>query len=107
MTDSDVEKNKLFAILGYIFPILFFIPLVTDGKDSPFAKFHANQQLILLICWVAWSVVISVLISIIHLYLIFRLLNLALFVVAVLWAISASRGETKPLPVVGGFELIK
>jgi hypothetical protein len=49
-TPEDIEKNKALAIIGYILPILFFIPLLNDqSKNSPFAKFHANQQLVLLI----------------------------------------------------------
>jgi len=40
---ADVQANKAMAIIGYILPFLFFIPLVTDAKTSPFARFHANQ----------------------------------------------------------------
>ena len=109
MSDSDVEKNKAMAIVGYIIPILFFIPLVTDAKDSPFAKFHANQQLLLLISYFALSVVCSVIVLIIPLYFLrlHRLCSIALFVLGIIWAISASRGEKKPLPVIGGIEIIK
>ncbi|MCL1925825.1 MAG: hypothetical protein FWF95_01635 [Syntrophorhabdaceae bacterium] len=110
MSDSDVEKNKAMAIIGYIVPILFFIPLVTDGKNSPFAKFHANQQLLLFICYIAIGIAINILFGIIRLYLIFslgHLCSLGLFVLAIVWAISASRGEMKPLPVIGGIEIIK
>jgi len=47
---ADAESNKALAIVGYIIPILFFIPLINESsKNSPFAKFHANQQLVLLI----------------------------------------------------------
>ena len=101
---SDVEKNKLIAILGYIIPILFFIPLVTDAKNSPFAKFHANQHLLLFIAYIAVNIVGSVLY---RFYFIFSLCTLALFVLAVIWAISASRGEMKPFPGIGGIEIIK
>jgi hypothetical protein len=40
---ADVDSHKALAIVGYIIPILFFIPLVTDAKNNTFAKFHANQ----------------------------------------------------------------
>lgn len=50
---SDVEKNKLMAVIGYVLPILFFIPLLTDAKESKFAMFHANQHLVLLIFVIA------------------------------------------------------
>src|ERR1035437_3247453 len=42
---DDVEKNKAMAILGYIF---FVIPLAAAPK-SKFARFHANQGLLLFI----------------------------------------------------------
>ena len=60
VSSDDVEKNKAMAIIGYIIPILFFIPLVTEAKDSVYAKFHANQQLILLIASIGVSVVGSI-----------------------------------------------
>ena len=78
---SDAEKNKAMAIVGYIIPILFFIPLVTDAKNSPFAKFHANQQLNLLISWVVVNVVGGV-IPFIGWFLIFPLGTIFLIVVA-------------------------
>ena len=44
---ADFEKNKIFAILAYL-GILVLIPILA-AKDSPFAKYHANQGLVLLI----------------------------------------------------------
>ena len=43
----DAEKNKYFSILGY-FGLLVLLPLVFAPK-SKFARFHANQALVLLI----------------------------------------------------------
>ena len=55
--NPDVDNNKALAIVGYIIPILFFIPLLNESsKNSPFAKFHANQQLVLLISAFAGAV---------------------------------------------------
>ena len=42
---ADVEKNKTSAMLSYIF-ILWLVPMLT-AKDSPFAKFHCNQGILL------------------------------------------------------------
>jgi uncharacterized membrane protein len=106
MTDPDVEKNKLMAIVGYIVPILFFIPLVTEGKDSPFAKFHANQQLVLLIVAIAVNVA-GTMIPVIGWFLILPIGVIVVLVLAVMGILNASRGEMKRLPVIGGAELIK
>jgi uncharacterized membrane protein len=102
---SDVEKNKAMGIVGYIIPILFFIPLVTDAKNSPFAKFHANQQLNLLISWVVVNVVGGI-IPIIGWFILLPLGTIFLIVVAIMGIINAAKGEMKELPLIGGFKLI-
>jgi uncharacterized membrane protein len=53
---SDVEQNKPFAIIGYVIPVLFFIPMLAE-KKSPFGMFHAKQQLNLLLSGIAVQVV--------------------------------------------------
>jgi uncharacterized membrane protein len=105
-TPEDIEKNKALAIVGYILPFLFFIPLLNDqSKNSPFAKFHANQQLVLLIAYVVISIAASMLPW--GLWYLTSLVRLALFVLAIINAVSASKGEMKPLPVVGGISILK
>ncbi|TAK97026.1 DUF4870 domain-containing protein [Patescibacteria group bacterium] len=107
---ADVEKNKAMAIVGYIVQILFFVPLVTeDGKKSPFAKFHANQQLNLLLfgagAYIASMVLVAV--SFGMLFFVPMLVWIADLVLIVMGVINAANGEMKPLPVIGGFTLIK
>lgn len=102
---ADVEKNKAMAIVGYIIPILFFIPLVSDAKNSPFAKFHANQQLNLLIGWIVVEVIGGV-IPFLGWFLIIPLGTIFLIVLAIMGIINGSKGEMKELPVIGGFKLI-
>ena len=103
---SDVDKNKTMAIVGYILPILFFIPLISDGKDSPFAKFHANQQLVLLIAGVVVNIVGGI-IPFLGWFIILPLGCIFLIVVAIMGIINASKGEMKKLPLIGGIEIIK
>ncbi len=104
---SDADKNKPIAIIGYILPFLFFIPLITDAKDSPFAKFHASQQLNLLLAGAAvWVIGFILAITIILAPLSF-LLWIAYIVFQILGVINAAKGEMKPLPVIGGFNIIK
>lgn len=102
---SDAEKNKAMAIVGYIIPILFFIPLVSDAKNSPFAKFHANQQLNLLIAAVVVNIVGGI-IPFIGWFILLPLGTIFLIVVAIMGIINASKGEMKELPLIGGFKLI-
>ena len=104
---SDAEKNKVMAIIGYILPILFFIPLLSDeSKHSPFVKFHANQQLVLLIFAIVVNIVGSI-IPLIGWFLILPLGCIFLFVLAITGIIRAVKGEMKKLPLIGGIEIIK
>jgi len=102
---ADAEKNKAMAIVGYIIPILFFIPLVTDAKNSPFAKFHANQQLNLLLAAVIINIVGGV-IPFLGWFIILPLGMIFLIVVAIMGIINGAKGEMKELPLIGGFKLI-
>lgn len=106
---SDAGDHKLYAILGYILPFLFFLPLLQDSsKNDPFARFHANQQLILLLGWVAVYVVGNVLIMALYMFVfLLPLLNLAFLVLAIIGVINAAQGQMKELPLIGKFTLLK
>lgn len=102
----DVEKNKAMAIVGYIVPIIFFIPLLSDAKNSPFAKFHANQQLNLLLAAIAVNVV-GTIIPFLGWFIILPIGSILILVLAIMGVINGAKGEMKKLPIIGGFELIK
>lgn len=104
---GDAEKNKAMAIIGYIIPILFFIPLLGDeSKRSSFAKFHANQQLILLIAALAINIIGSI-IPFIGWFLILPLGSIFLIVIAIMGAVRAAKGEMQRLPFIGKYEILK
>ncbi len=106
MGNSDVEANKIMAIVGYILPILFFVPLINESsKNSPFARFHANQQLVLLIAAIVVDIVGSI-IPILGWFIILPIGSVFLLVVAIIGIVGAAKGEMKPLPVIGGFKII-
>ena len=44
---EDIEQNKLLAVLSY-FSLLVILPIFL-AKESKYARFHANQGLILMI----------------------------------------------------------
>ena len=108
---QDVQQNKVMAILAY-FGILVLVPILT-AKESKYARFHANQGLVLFICEAAYGVVYSVLsgiFSALHLSLITSLLGLVyivFFVFAILGIVNASKGEAKKLPVIGEYQILK
>ena len=99
-TKEDIEKNKVNAILSYL-GILIIVPFLSDdAKKSPFAKFHLNQGLVLLIAGVVSSIVTWIPIF-------GWALAIALFVIWIMGLMSAINGEMKRVPLLGNIELIK
>lgn len=93
--------DKVMGVLAYL-GVLVIIPLLA-AKDSKFARFHANQGLILLICTVVIYIVGRIFPG---LSVIITILDVAVFVLAVIGIINVIKGETKKLPLVGNFNII-
>ena len=104
---SDAEENKVFAILAYI-GILVLVPILA-APNSKFAKYHANQGLILLIVGVILSIVGALLNLIPVVGWVFMLvMEVIWLVLMILGIVNAAKGEEKPLPIIGNlFTLLK
>lgn len=109
---EDVEKNKVISFLAYL---IFFIPLIA-APDSKFARFHANQGLILLIFGFALgiiNIILSAILSFIPVvgWIIMLLLGIAIpiliLVLVIMGIINALNGQAKPLPLIGKFTILK
>lgn len=95
--EEDVEEGKLFAILSYIIPIVFIVPLIQ--KDNHFALFHAKQVLLLVLAAVAASIVTAVpLVGCVTVFLFIPLL-----VLVIMGLVFAIQGQYKPLPFIGQY----
>jgi uncharacterized membrane protein len=99
---QDIEKNKVYAVLAYI-GILFLVPLLA-AKDSPYAKFHTNQGLVLFLLEVAlsvisWIPVLGWIVGVVG--------WIAVAVFLIMGIVNAAQGECKPLPIIGEIEIIK
>lgn len=99
---SDVENNKVMALLAYI---IFLVPLLA-AKESKFAMFHANQGLVLFLGAVAVNIVGGI-IPIVGWFIILPIGNLLVFILAIIGIINAAKGEAKPLPLIGGIKILK
>lgn len=64
---ADVQNNMIVAVLPYIIPILFFIPILVD-RNSSFCRFHANQQL----TWFITLIIVGIITGIIGIIPILR-----------------------------------
>jgi uncharacterized membrane protein len=112
---DDAEKNKIFGIIAYL-GFLCFVPLIV-AKDSPFAKYHANQGFTLFLAEVAFWVVEWIITLVSYFVLpssgygiigiVFDIVALGFFALAVLGIINAAKGKCLPLPVIGGVKLLK
>lgn len=111
---NQAQTKKGMAILAY-FGILVLIPLLT-AKQDPFARYHTNQGLVLflvsVICSVLSNVLSSVLLEIsstavLILSGVFGVLTLVFFIFSIIGIVHAAKGQTKPLPLIGGIKLLK
>ena len=110
---EDIEKNKSMAVLAYL-GILVLIPLFS-AKESPYARFHTNQGLVLCIAAILYSVACSIVNAIIlaiswKLYFITSILGFAgivFLVLAVMGIVNAVNGRVKELPLLGKYRIVK
>lgn len=111
--NSDVQDNKVMAILAYL-SWLVLIPLLAAPK-SKFARFHANQGLVLAIAEIAWwivqAIVYAILVAIswrlLFISTILGITNILFLVLAILGIVNASTGKAKELPIIGKFKILK
>ncbi|MCE0498688.1 MAG: DUF4339 domain-containing protein [Methylacidiphilales bacterium] len=110
---EDAEKNKLFGIIAYV-SILWLVPYLA-AKDSPFAKYHANQGFVLFIVEVALWLVLTIIYQIIGMLGLSAFASIA-FVLSFAWlailglviygVLNAAFGKCVPLPVIGGVRVL-
>ncbi|MCQ2424246.1 MAG: zinc ribbon domain-containing protein [Clostridia bacterium] len=105
-TKEDVEGNKLMGVLAYL-GILVLIPIFA-AKESKFARFHANQGLVLLIVDIILAIVSSILgkIPLIG-WLLGLVIDIIIIALVVIGIINVCNGKAKELPLIGKFKLLK
>lgn len=101
---ENVDNVKAVAAVAYL-GILFFVPLLTN-PESDFARFHANQGLLLLITGLVVNI-LGPLLPVIGWFIIWPLGSIFVLVLFIMGLINAMNGEKKPLPLIGGIQLIK
>ena len=110
---TDIQNNKTMGILSYI-GLLVLIPIFA-AKDSKFARFHANQGLVLVIAQAIITTVLSITAVILGLIpyvgwflaLIVRLLIPVVYIPSIIGIINAAKGQAKELPIIGGIRILK
>ncbi len=111
---QDIQDNKVLAILAYL-GILVLVPIFA-GKDSKFAKFHANQGLVNLIVAIAYYAAVAILNTFLIIILgrfgllLVGLLNfagIAFTALAIIGIVNAANGQMKELPIIGKLKILK
>jgi uncharacterized membrane protein len=117
---SDVEQNKAMAILAYFGPLVL-VPILA-AKDSRFARYHANQGLLLCIAMIGWMIADSILTALLRAILwrglalwgfyslcstVLNLVYIVFTILAVIGILNALNGKAKELPVIGKYKLLK
>lgn len=99
---QDIQDNKIWAALSYV-GILFILPLLVNGGNSRYGKFHANQGFILFLADIACGIAGAIL-SLIPIIggILSALLSLALLALTIIGIINAANGKAKELPLIGG-----
>ena len=112
---KDAEENKIMAILAYLGFPLVLVPILA-AKESPFARFHANQGLVMCIalfaiCTVA--VILGTILAFISVtlalaaYALYSIAGLVFFVFMIMGILNVIKGEAKELPIIGKYTIIK
>lgn len=111
---ADVTNNKAMGILAYI-GILVLVPILA-APNSKFARFHANQGLVLLISEIIVNVALQILKVVMYaiatpLGTIFSvitwLVSIFIMVIAIIGIVNAAQGKAKELPIIGKVKILK
>ena len=110
--ESDVEQNKLMAVLSY-FSLLVLLPILC-AKDSKYARFHANQGLMLLLVSMGWQFISAMLNLVFDRYwwqfrFLLSLSGVGYLLILVLFCMgvaNAVTGKAKELPLIGHFRIL-
>jgi len=111
---KDAQDNKIMGILAYL-GILVLVPIFA-AKESPFARFHANQGLVLLIAYIAAYIAIAILGAILAIVsytllllvtFLYAAIGIGILVFAIIGIINAVNGVMKELPLIGNIKILK
>lgn len=104
---ADAQQNKTMGILAYIGPLVL-VPIFA-AKESKFARFHANQGLVLLICEAALSIlgiILGLITWVLKLLLVWPF-EILVLVLCILGIVSAAKGECKEFPLINKIKILK
>ena len=106
---SDIINNKVISVFSYL-GILVLVPILA-GKDSKFARFHANQGLMLIISAFILAAVTGIISKIPLIGFVGGILSLvvsvSILILEILGIVNVVNGKAKELPIIGKYRLLK
>ena len=111
---NDIQQNKVLSLFAYI-GIFFLIPLLA-APNSRFARFHANQGLVLFLFDVAAGIAVGILTAIfiwvpiagsIIITIVSAAVYLCLLAAMIIGIVYAATGKAKELPLIGKIKILK
>ena len=109
---QDINRNTVMAALSYL-SFLVLVPIFA-AKDSPFARFHANQGLILFLAGFLWGILYRAVRWILFYGILYRIIGIlgaavdvVFAVLALIGVINALKGQAKELPLIGSIKLLR
>ena len=97
-------SKKATGIVSYITIVGWIIAFLAGDKEG--AKFHLNQSLILVIA----NLILTIISNVINngiISVILWLINVFFFVLWIIGLVHAIKEEEKPIPVLGGIQILK
>ena len=117
---ADIEQNKMLALFSYL-GILFLVPLL-GAPNSRFARFHANQGLVLLIATIILDIGLAIVSAILGaifgalwLWALWAIISVLLgflmwvptLILSIMGIVNAVGGKAKELPLIGKIKILK
>ena len=124
----DVKDNKIYAILAY-FGLFVLLTIFVAPKKSRYARFHANQGIVLLIFDMLINAVTSAVNTMLNLpriidvalngseivnlalpvavSIVLSLLSIVSLVLTIIGVVNAVNGRCKELPIIGKIRILK
>lgn len=115
MADKDVEEGKACAILAYLLVGIIWYFVDDKMKKNRFARFHAQQGLVLLVAGFCFSVAYGIVFAILTFplrfipilgWMIIAVLSLVFwlpFIFAIIGIVHAVQGSERQLPIIGRY----
>ncbi len=103
---QDAADNKWLALIGYI-GLLFLVPMLA-APNSKFARFHANQSIVLFIAGIILGVATTMVgwIPLVG-WLFAAVAGVLPTVFMILGMVNAFNGKAKELPIIGKYRILK